>query len=30
VRLDRLEQPYWRNSFLEARRVLQPDRVAFN
>ncbi len=30
VRLDRLEQAYWRNSFLEARRVLQPERMALN
>ncbi len=30
VRLDRLDQAYWRNSFLEARRVLQPARVASN
>lgn len=30
VRLDRLEQAYWRNSFLEARRVLQPERASLN
>lgn len=30
VRLDRLEQAYWRNSFLEARRVLQPEQASLN